>query len=564
MEYCEGVKKIIAETYLAKWLYIGVPLISVFLIDGSVTDPVNTPKLFLLGVVASGAFAVLISSNLKSLLTGKRSIVFILSLFLIFSLSSLFFSNSPMSQSLYGVYGRNNGFLTYLFLVLLFIAAMILSEKKNFLRIALGLLAAGLVNLLYCSWVLLFGDFLSWSNPYGNILGTFGNPNFIGSFFGMCVGVLLTFIISPNTPRNFKLLLALFVPVTLVLIYMSRAIQGRVLASLGFFIVIFFWLRFSRFNRLFLWAYSIFGLVVGSLSLMGALQSGPLASVIYKTSVSLRGQYWISGWNTGLANPWNGAGFDSLGDWYRRMRDSRALELPGVDTVVNTAHNVPLDIFAFGGWPLFVTYIALFGLVGIESAKYIYRLRHFDPIFISLFVAWLSYQVQSLISINQIGLAVWGWTLSGALIGYLKTAHVIDSKRATITKPEKRQDIFTPQLISGVAVVFGGLLSVPPLASDIQWMTAQKSNTSNMLEDSMRVTYLNPVNSYKYLVNVQIFERSGLHELAHKYAKEAVRYNPDYFDSWRLLYVLKASSQEDKSNALKNMQRLDPKNSGLK
>ena len=49
-----------AEKTIARYLIVGIPLISVFLIDGSVSDPVNAPKLFLLGVVASASFAVVL------------------------------------------------------------------------------------------------------------------------------------------------------------------------------------------------------------------------------------------------------------------------------------------------------------------------------------------------------------------------------------------------------------------------------------------------------------------------------------------------------------------------
>ena len=34
-----------------------------------------------------------------------------------------------------------------------------------------------------------------------------------------------------------------------------------------------------------------------------------------------------------------------------------------------------------------------------------------------LFSAWIAYQAQSLISIEFIGVSIWGWTLGGALIG---------------------------------------------------------------------------------------------------------------------------------------------------
>jgi len=55
---------------------------------------------------------------------------------------------------------------------------------------------------------------------------------------------------------------------------------------------------------------------------------------------------------------------DSFGDSYRRMRDPRALELPGVNTVVNAPHNVPIDIFAFGGWTMFIFYLLILLVAG--------------------------------------------------------------------------------------------------------------------------------------------------------------------------------------------------------
>ena len=555
------------EKLLSRILYIGVPFVSIFLLDGNVSDPVNAPKLFALGVVSSAALSVFFKLNPKITLRKFALPAILLLIFLIFSVVTLLTSSAPFSQSLYGVYGRNNGFMTYLFLTFLFFSALSINSLESHLKISAGLLIAGLVNLIYCGWVLIFGDFLSWNNPYGNILGTFGNPNFIGSFFGICFGVLMSFILAPQLGRQKRLLFIIPIPVLLIEIYLSRAIQGRVLVAVGIAVTVFFWIRFNS-SKILLGAYSLAASLLGVLALAGALQVGPLTSAIYKTSVSLRGQYWLSGWNTGNANPWNGAGFDSLGDWYRRMRENRALELPGVDTVVNTAHNVPLDVFAFGGWPLFTSYVLIMGLVGYKCIAHITKMKNYDPVFISLFTAWLCYQLQSIISINQIGLAVWGWLLSGVLLSYTgRNMHDRDSRVTgpnNSSKKAKSQEIISPQLVAGIAVVISSIVSVPPLSSDIKWLSAQKSGDSSKLEESMKPGYLNPANSYKYLVNVQIFERSNLHQLAHTYALEAVRFNPDYYDAWKLLSILKNSTNEDKSLALSNMRRLDPRNPELK
>jgi hypothetical protein len=68
------------------------------------------------------------------------------------------------------------------------------------------------------------------------------------------------------------------------------------------------------------------------------------------------------------------------------------------------------------------------------------------------------------------------------------------------------------------------------------------------------------MNSYKYASAVQLLESSKLNDLAYKYAKIAVEFNPDHFDSWKMLYFISQSSPEDKALALENMKRLDPNN----
>jgi hypothetical protein len=92
--------------------------------------------------------------------------------------------------------------------------------------------------------------------------------------------------------------------------------------------------------------------------------------------------------------------------------------MPGPSTVANAAHNVNIDILAYGGWPLFLTYVAMMVLIIIAILRVTFRSNKYDPIFISLSVGWICYQIQAAISINQIGLAIWGWLLGGSLIAY--------------------------------------------------------------------------------------------------------------------------------------------------
>ena len=558
------------EYFLRKLLFLGSPLITVFLIDSVVTDPVNTPKFFILGVVSCGVFAAIIFGLSKNEIQSALIPLVLFSSFSLFSIFTLITTKSPITQAIYGVYGRNNGFLTYLFFSFMFLGGLFISAAETHLRVLHGLFIAGLVNVLYCGWVVAFGDFLSWNNPYGNILGTFGNPNFIGAFLGMFFSAWLGYLLNTKSSRNFRFLSVIVLPLTALEIYMSHAIQGRVLMIVGSFVVLFYWIRAKYKNRLLTFLYSLTVLVGGCFAMAGAFQVGPFTSLIYKTSISLRGQYWKSAWNTGSEHPLTGVGFDGLGDWYRRMRDPHALELPGVDTVINTAHNVPLDIFAFGGWPLFLCYLLLVGYVLWRIAKFSVHIPVYDPVFVALVAAWAGYQLQSIISINQIGLGFWGWLLSGAILSYvslIKQNYKADSTdsgtRARKTQGVKNDPI-NAGLISGIGMLIGALIAVPPLSSDMRWMSARTSGDAAQVEASLLPSYINPANSQKYFMTIQLFEESQLWELSHKYALESIRFNPDSYDAWKLLSLLKNTSEKEKIEALKNMRRLDPMNPSLR
>ena len=84
----------------------------------------------------------------------------------------------------------------------------------------------------------------------------------------------------------------------------------------------------------------------------------------------------------------------------------------------NAAHNVFLDIGSNGGFILIILYLIIVVSIFYLGVKNILRMEKFDPFYTAIFASWVGYQAQSVISINQIGLALWGWVLSGLIIGY--------------------------------------------------------------------------------------------------------------------------------------------------
>jgi hypothetical protein len=177
----------------------------------------------------------------------------------------------------------------------------------------------------------------------------------------------------------------------------------------------------------------------------------------------------------------------------------------------------------------------------------------------------VGYQVQSIISINQIGLAVWGWLLSGALIAYERSTRIQLAEEIQIAgQPRRKTPNHADQSQALLMVLTGGviglLIGLPPLTADAKWRSAQLVRTIPAFENSMKSNYFNPQNSMKYLTNIESLERSSLFELSHKYALEATKWNPESFELWKVLYLIRDSTAEEKELALKNMKRLDPLN----
>ena len=556
-----------AEKTASTYLTFLIPFGALFLITGTVTDPVNVTKLAVIGATGIALLIVFIAFASKSIFREFRWYLVTLGLFTIGMLNAMLFSEVPFSQNFYGTYGRNTGFIAYFALAGVSLGALLLQEKNNFKKAIWGLQVVGIVNVVYCAWVLAFGDFIGWSNPYGNILGLFGNPNFIGAFLGIFISTLMAAVLGKGVSWGYRVIAVLVGLLAFYEILESNAIQGIVVTAVGGVIVGFYWVR-SRFSANWLtYSYVALTSILGFTALMGALQKGPM-SFIYKRSVSLRGSYWDAAISMGKEHPFSGVGLDSYGDFYRVERSVKAATTtPGVNTTTNAAHNVILDFFANGGWPLLITYIAILGFGAWAILRVTLRQKAYDPIFVSMAAIWICYQVQSVISINQMGLAVWGWLFTGALLAYEyatreKETQPVEATTKNSAKKGKSANsgVISPALVGGLGLVVGLILCVPPLSADTRWRSALASQDATKVEAALVSGYLNPLSSQRFAEATTLFARNNLNEQALRTARKGVEFNKDYFNAWLLLWYLPNATAEEKAEALKNLKRLDPLN----
>lgn len=481
------------EKRLAAFIHWGLILVTILVADRISTDPVNVGKMVGLTILTSCSVALIIG-NFRILVREYPLLYLVNALFVLICTLSIIFSKNPWESGFYGEYGRNTGLLTYIGLVGLFVAVSALRRSESHLRILKALMIAGYLNIIYAIYYLTGRDFFSWVNPYKKFIGTFGNPNFISSFMGIFATVVFSFILAKFTSGKIKAFLILSIFVSLYVIKLTGSLQGFIVVMLGVSMVLGLYLYLEIKNRGIFYSYITLQALVALLGFLGTLQKGPLTSLVYKNSVSLRGEYWQAGINMGIDNPFLGVGLDSYGTFYREYRDLSALTNPGVNTVTNAAHNVFIDIFAGTGFIGLFCYIALKIMVFWIGIKLIKKVNRFDPVLIALFSAWMAYEVQSFISINQIGLAIWGWALCGAVASYARV-QLTDSPgdrsqnqslkfRGSSDKNRNLQPTIIPaiKVVSILlALILSIAISIPPLVNDYRQLKAlQKKDLKSL------------------------------------------------------------------------------------
>lgn len=531
-------------------------------------DPVNTSKLLTLAVSAFISLGFMITYRIwKQKTFLNLPIISLCLFFVLWSLISIIFSETNFLDGFYGTWGRNTGWLAYFCFVLIFLSSASIRNYRSINRILFALYFAGVVNLVYFLFTQLGIELIPWKNDYNRILGTFGNPNFLGAFMGFFGVLLFSRLVTKGISPKKKIFDFLLLLITVYEIKLSLASQGVVVLVGGIAFQIFVWIKVN-FSKIILSLYTLVTGLAAIVALSGALNFGPLAKLIYKPSVTFRGQYWEAAWNAGKDHPIFGIGFDSLGFWYGRYRTPESIVFPGPETTTNAAHNVYLDILASGGFPLFFAYICLNAFVLYKVIRIVKHITTFDWVPIGLITIWICYQTQSLISINQIGIAIWGWVTSGLILAFPLSEKAdsntdIDSKsqtksngRAAIIKREQ----FT--LTTGLIAGFIGLaIGLQPIRADINWNQALRPIDPSKLESQSKSWPL----SYMRLMHASsIYTANGYPEIGLKLAMYASKEFPDVWMVWDIMLKNPKLNQSDKEEILKQLRRIDPLNPNYK
>ena len=548
---------------LGTYLLGTVVSVTLFVSPWNSIDPVNLPKLTMLGALAIIAATLAISNS--DFLRAHKNRFLILSVSLFIAQLTLVFliGKGDFFFKFYGTPSRNTGFLAYFSLTCVLFASAVSASKQLLNKFVVALLGVGVVLSIYGLAQSRGLDIWDYVNAYGsNVFGTFGNPNFQSAFMGITAAVAMTWVLLSALSIKYKLGLLIISILALTNVALSSE-QGYLnfIAGLSSAIIVYL---FSKRKFTFAWFFLAITALGSFLVFLAILNIGPLASILYKASLQARGFYWRAALKMMADQPFFGVGIDGFGDWYRRSRTQSVAEsYTGI--FADTAHSIPLDIGASGGLPLLLLYLIPIGLAIVSIVKVVKRSNDFEVAFASIVAAWVAYQAQSLISINQLGVGIWGWSLTGLLIGYeLNTREHTEPSFHINIKGELEADNKIPGAIFLIAVVAGAIglaISLPPYLAANKYYKVLQSGDAILLQKS---TYLKPFDKTRFLYSAQILADNKLEKQAIEVLQDATKIYPDSFELWQRWAQIPSASPEQVAKARAEMKRLDPFNPELK
>lgn len=398
-----------------KWILGSLITVTLYF-QSNLVDPFNSPKFWILMVIGAWLTGY-IWSDRQSINNNSviKNLFYLAIAFLLGALLSTIFADFH-NTAIFGEVMRKNGFLTYVSLAIIMVVTASnfhLNHFKSLIHVTFFILFVVLVyGLLQTSG----NDFIQWNNPYNSVIATVGNPNFAAAIMAIMGVLIFSSIFNSNLSKNYRLASLALSLFSLFIIYRSNARQGLLsyAIGIGFFLIVFLWSKSRRIGFLGL----IIGLIVFVISILGMLQVGPLEKYLYKGSVSVRGYYWRAGLEMLKENPLFGIGMDSYASYFKEFREVNYTLSYGFDITSSNAHNTFIQFFATGGLVLGTAYLILNlfvlqrAFIALKSQTGVNRLA-----VSGLVAAWLSFHAQSFVSIDNIGISIWGWVLAGAIVG---------------------------------------------------------------------------------------------------------------------------------------------------
>jgi len=539
-------------------LLIGAAIITLATTPWVSSDALIIPKVIILFTLAFFILPSLIINYKKFLQDPKLRVLGVLSLLFTINMSVvIILSTAPWEQEFFGRTGRGLGFITFTSLFILTLYSAIKISVIEIQVLNKWLFFSCLISSIYAI-VQFYGiDIFDWRTQTNGIIGTIGNPNFQSSFLAVAFLPSLVFLWN----QKFKLVktIAIIFLFSFVL-YICQSTQGyiAVAASLLVFALIYLWFNKSKIYFISLF---FFGLIAGVYTILGMLNKGPLSYYLYKVSVRSRGEMWDTAISIIRDNPLLGIGIDSLGDYSLKYQSQKTAE--GIAEYIDNVHNFFLQFAATGGLSLALLYLALVIFTGLNFIWYQIKNNKFDRKIAALFSAWVSFQLQSLISPAAIPTLVWNFIICGAIVGINSSSNLQHKLSQNSIKDHKKHLKVSEsnKVLSLGSALLAFLIALPLFSAD---KLAREANIK--LDANLAV-----LAAKKYPESVVRYNRlgadlynAGLYDLSLQIARDAVKFNPNSYQTWILVLLNPRAPISERQLAKSELMKIDPHNLAIK
>lgn len=535
-------------------------------------DPINPVKQLVSTTVAFAIFALLLSQLRRlaiSRLELATSILFSLALVV-----PLVLADTPKITQLWGVFGRNNGLLSYLTLILMLSATYLIASKEFLKKFSDYLVATNLIMIAYCLLQIFQMDFIKWSKF--EVFGTLGNVNFLSAFLGMSSIIFFSRLFQVNLQSFTRFMYAFFFLLSVFVIYRAGSLQGLAILLVEVVTFIFF-VVCTKYSWKIIIPFLIMMTLIASQAMSGFAGRGPLAGMLFQDTNVYRADYMGAAFRTFLGHPFTGVGFDGFDGWYRAERGFVSAFRTGPNRTSNSAHNIYLDIAANTGIGLLSLYLALIAYATFQTIRFLRKIRATRLLqpnltVISLTTVLLGYQLQAGISINQIGVGIWGWSLLGAILGIHRknrsdlekfdttqiSGKAKKKREASVGKNNRKAHFeLAPKyfLVSVVGASVGLALSLPPLIADAKFKDALNNGQQGKLitaSQQLGITAFHLSNIHSVAV------KSGFAGITEPVLDQLNRDFPRELYGWQARYLDPMSTPELKNRAAKMIEVIDP------
>lgn len=399
-------------------------------------DPINLPKMFVLVLFAAIVLGLSIPALLSAhRLTGgsKRIALGLIGLFIVGLLISTIATDVKYT-ALFGEYHRNNGSFSYLAMAILLLVSALVFNSKSSSRYLKFYAITGLFLTGYGFLQAAGKDPVGWKLDYNPFITTLGNPNFTSGFLGLS-GIAIFLLAIEAKDRKVQISWAIGLIADLYILKRSGSIQGLFGFLLGAAVIIMvkLWLVNRKYGQIGLVATAIAGAPVG----LAILNIGPLARRLYQGTLANRLDYWNAALNMFKDHPIFGVGIDRYGEYYRQYAVQNQV-VQG--QITDNAHSVYLQLLATGGLITFIPYLALIFFVTYIGLKALIGATGPTKLRIGgILGIWLGTVAVNIVTIDNLGVAVWFWITGGVLIAVSvsSTGKAFDSSNSAMPVQEK-------------------------------------------------------------------------------------------------------------------------------